>query len=241
MSSITIHGSGNASYTSYRNSNYEDIKGLEIKLARNGGRFINGWLVYEKSTSRTGEVGLSAVATTTASNINTQTAYVRTSDPSASFKGLLRFGTPGDWGNLYGNWSLSIVQSYASGGEVVYNPDGLEYRELPDSYFLQRVDSYNTDMKLAKMVSLPGGRSLSFSFDITNLWNRKTLNGSVSGYSDYLAYLVDQNESGDDLKVGEATEIFTHPYQTQSGRWEAPISPRTEWLQSLNPRFYRLV
>jgi len=123
---------------------------------------------------------------------------------------------------------------------VIYNPDGLELRELPEENFLRAVDYWNTDMKVAKSVRLPGGRMLSVYMDITNVWNTKRLNGGgLYNYQEYLKYLVNRNFSGAGLKVGEEAYIFTRPYRSEKGYWEPPLSPRTEWLQHLAPRQYR--
>ncbi len=239
---LRVEGVGFGGYYTYRNANYEDIRGTEIKIARSGGRFLNGWLTYERTTSHSGQVGLSKISDDP-TRVTPYNPYVRTSKPKGFIRGLLRLGTPRDWGLVAGGWSLSIIQAYRSGGEVIHNPDQLEIREIPDEYFIPAVDYWNTDLKVSKAVSLPGGRSLSAYLDVTNIWNTKRMNGfGISNLDDYREYLVGRRRGGDDVKYGDESTFYvlTRPYRDGAGSWRAPISPRTEWLHHLNPRHYRL-
>jgi len=117
---------------------------------------------------------------------------------------MLRVGTPMDWGNIRGGWAVSVVQSYASGGEVIYNPEALPRREIPDENILPSADSYNTDLKLSKAFQLGRGRSLSAYLDIGNVFNIKRLNGGgIQNYIDYLGYVCGQRLQGNVMKVGD--------------------------------------
>ena len=44
-------------YGTYRNSNWETIKGVEIKLARTSGRYFYGWATYEYVSTASGQIG----------------------------------------------------------------------------------------------------------------------------------------------------------------------------------------
>ena len=233
---------GYVGYSIYRNSNYEDIRGLEIKLSAAIGRFVSGWATYERYATRTGEVGLTRVNKDPVASLY-YTPYVRTNQPLSSVRGLLRFSTPPTWGALYGGWGLSVVQAWSQGSEVIYQPDPtIPIRELPKEYFLRNVDYWNTDLKFDKTLTLPGGRRLSAYVDITNVLNTKRLNGGgLYSYNDYLRYIVDQRAQGKDLRVGDESTfyVFTRPYKDAAGNWKAPLSPRTEWMQHINPRAFR--
>jgi hypothetical protein len=97
-------------------------------------------------------------------------------------------------------------------------------------------------MKLSKSIPLPGGRSLSAYLDISNVLNTKRLNGAFDNGEDYTGYVVARRRSGDNVKYGDESTFFvlTEPYRDpSSGAWHAPLSPRTDWLHHLNPRYYR--
>ena len=244
VADVRVQGASNG-YTIFRNMNYEDVRGLEIKLSRTSGRFVNGWFVYERSSSRQGEVAINYVENNPI-NQPSDEAFQQVNDPTGSFSAMIRFGTPMEWGALTGGWGLSIFQQYHQGGDVYYNPDPLTYetRELPDEYILPSVDYWNTDMKLTKSFRLPGGRSISVFADVTNVWNTKRLR---VGGTDYLEYVYRRRKAGDNIEVysPETFDILTEPYLLQYADsstpavWKAPLAPRTEWLHYLNPRFFR--
>jgi len=244
VTGISVNGStipGFWGYTIYRNANWEDVQGMEVKIARSAGRFVNGWFSYERAYSRSGWVGISNIDTNP-DNISPFTAFARTSVPNGFFRALLRLGTPADWGPIAGTWSLSIIQAYQSGGQSIYNPDAVPERDLPKEYFLPVVDYWNTDLKIGKGLRLPGGRSVTVSLDMTNALDTRRINGSgVSNWTDYLAQIVYLRRKGQDVEVGDPRtfKFFDRPYQDENGNWHAPLSPRTEWLHYLDPRYYR--
>ncbi len=229
-------------YTIYRNTNYEDVRGGEIKLARAAGRFVNGWFTYERIQSRSGRIGEGYVHPNE-SNMLQLAPRVDVATPKGFVRALLRVGTPLDWGPLTGGWSASVVQEYRSGGEVVFNPDAVPRREIDAEYFIPTVDYYNTDLRLTKDTPLWGGRRVSVFVDVTNLLNTRRLTGSaIEDEERYFRYLVGVRRSDDSIKYGEESTFYvlTRPYRDEGGGWRAPISPRNEWLHHMNPRRYRL-
>jgi len=164
----------------FRNTNYEDVRGTEIKLARSVGRFVNGWFTYESIFSRSGRTGFEDLRPTKAQMI-TDVAYSDVRDPAARMRCLLRVGTPLDWGPLAGGWSAGIVQDHRSGGEVIFNPDAVPRREIQDEYYIPTAAYWNTDLRLTKDTPLSAGRRVSVFVDITNLLNTKRLTGSAIG------------------------------------------------------------
>ncbi len=243
VGSVSVwEASQGGSYTAYRNVNYETIRGLEIRLSRSSGRFVNGWFTYERSASQTGNIGFLRIHQDP-NSMDTRSPWHKVHVPNAFFRGAVVLGTPADWGIAAGKWRLSIIQSYQSGGEVVYNPDALELREVPEDNFIPVADYHNTDLKLSKSFGLPGSRSLMLYVDVTNVWNAKRLNGSgISDINAYKKYLVQRRQLGSDVEYGgESTfSLFSRPYRDADGNWKAPISPRTEWLHHVNPRSYAL-
>ena len=167
--------------------------------------------------------------------------YSRGSVPKATYRGALILSTPSDWGPLAGAWRATLLQSYRSGGETVYNPDAIEERNLPEENFIPVVDYYNTDVKVSKGFVLPGGRSVSAYATISNLWNTKRLNGAGLGgvaSLDYRKFLVGRRQIGEDVEYGDPDtfDMFTKPWKNTDGDWVAPLAPRTEWLHHVYPR-----
>ena len=258
VSQLLVSPNDGYTYTTYRNTNFEDIRGLEIKVARTGGRFINGWLTYERTRSQDGRIGYQEIVPEE-SRVEAFVPWAHDSRPNGSFQGTLILSTPRDWGVLRGGWSMTVVQSYHTGGETHYNPDptSIPERELPEENWFPTVDYWNTNLKFSKTVDMPGGRFISFSFDIENLWNTKRLNGSWQNSTDYLKFIYEQRkEYARRKEAGESTEgvhnysygdpdtfyILTRPWQTvpdDAVPYYAPLSPREDWLHHLYPRFYR--
>jgi len=226
----------------YFNNNYEDVRGLEIKVRRSVGRFVNGWFTYQRYATRTGQVGLEVIAEK-AEDSRFYTPSVRTNQALATVQASLQLSSPSEWGPLAGDWVIGSVFTWNEGGEVIYRPDAtVPVRDLPEENFLPVADSWKMDLKLTKSFRLPGSRSLSLYADVLNVFNTKSLNlAAISDVNDYYLYVVEQRRKGQDVHVGDAStfSVLTRPYRGESGQWKPPISARTEWLQHLYPRFFR--
>jgi hypothetical protein len=107
---------------------------------------------------------------------------------------------------------------------------------------------------------LGGGRSISAYVDVTNVFNSKTLNAGGTAYTEYI---VDRRKFGDlygdkegqdavvaaggfiepdySIKYGIPSThyVFTEPYKGPTGDWLTPLAPQTDFIQYLNPRYYR--
>ena len=246
------------SYTTYRNRHFEDIRGLEIKIARTGGRFLNGWFTYERSRTQEGLVGENKVVRYE-QDVEPFVPWTREARPVGTFQGTVVLSTPRDWGALRGGWSMTVVQDYEAGEETHYNPDPstIPLRELPEENWFPEVDYWNTNLKFSKTFDLPGGRFMAFSFDIENLWNTRRLNGGAQDETEYTKFIYEQRmEYARRKAAGVSTEgvhnykwgdpdtfyIFTRPWQTvpsDTVPYYAPLTPRLDYLLCLYPRFYR--
>jgi len=239
-------------YHSYRNGNWEDIRGLEIKLARMTGRFFYGWATYNYIALASGQVGYYTIYNNPLNVSVFWPSLPVTSNSPNNFQGLFGVRTPDQWGVLTGGWNLSVVQAWSAGGEVIYNPQGVARVLLPTEYIMRNVDYWNTDLRLQKSIRLGGGRSLEAYLDVSNLWNTKRL---AIGHEDYTKYVIERRSKGGyledgvtrtgaqrDLRYGDSSTwfVFTQPYKDVSGAWHRPIAPALDWCQFLNPRAYRL-
>jgi outer membrane receptor protein involved in Fe transport len=242
---IGVEGTGDG-YQMYRNANYQDIRGLEMKLSRSS-RFVNAWATYQRIATRSGQTGLSVLS----KNIVASTFYtplVVTNAPADNVAVSVRVGTPTEWGLVSGGWGVNVIGRYSENtGEVIYNPNAQPRRELPPEWIMRGRDYWGADAKLTKEVAIGRQRRVSIYLDITNLFNRKYLNGTYLNGNDYLQYVVDRRSEGEkSLRVGDPStwDALTKPYRIKKAdgtysAWKAPISPRTDWLMCLSPRAYR--
>jgi hypothetical protein len=85
---------------------------------------------------------------------------------------------------------------------------------------------------------------MSVYLDVLNVLNTKNLTSAgVKNWQDYLNYIFTRRSLGEDIKVGEESTfyILTQPYKIDPNAmlWSRPISPESDWLQFMSPRFYR--
>ncbi|HOS65822.1 MAG TPA: carboxypeptidase regulatory-like domain-containing protein [Candidatus Latescibacteria bacterium] len=246
VTGVQIHAGATDSYRTYRNANYQDIRGLEMKLARNG-RFVSGWATYQIIATRSGQTGLTDLYQNPTMNVY-YTPLVTTNSPANNIAASVRVGTPVEWGLLTGGWGASIIGRYNENtGEVIYNPNNQPRRELPPEWIMRGRDYWGADLKFTKDVAIGRQRRASVYLDVTNFLNRKYLNGTYMNGNDYLAYVVERRAQGEkDLRVGDPStwDALTQPYRIRKAdgtytQWKAPISPRTDWIMFLYPRAYR--
>jgi len=237
---LSIRPLGGQVYSSTRNVGCMNVHGLEIKLSANQRRFLYGWATYSFVATQSGNVGLFAVTNSPmASNALYAASAVNSVSPD-NFQALVGVRTPGEWGRLRGGWSLSVIQTWREGGEVVYNPERMPREMLPEANIMQRVDYWNSDMRLRKGFPLPGGRYVSFSLDVTNLWNARRNMLSGNNYSEYV--VARRAKGGErDLRYNDPStlHVFTRPYKDVGGNWHAPMAPESAWKQYRYPRSYR--
>jgi len=199
-----------------------------------------GWATYNYVSSKRGQVGWQSLSNDPLAAVRIWPAQPVTSNSPDNFQGLAGVRSPLDWGPIAGGWSLSVLQTWSEGGEVIYNPDNVARQLLPDSYIMKAVDYWNTDLKFQKLVDLPGGRSASFYVDVNNLWNTKR---NRLGGGTFTEYIIDRRTKGGetDLEYNDEStwHVLTRPYKDVGGNWHAPISPDREWVQYTNPRSYR--
>ena len=148
---------------------------------------------------------------------------------------------------LRGGWSLGTVYEWRKVGEYKYNPNIVPERELPEENYIPWADRWNVDMKLSKQLPLTDGRMASVYLDITNALNTKQLNSAgVADFGSYVEYVFNLRGKGEDVALGDEStlHVLTEPFKFDendpSELWKKPISPHTEWIQYLGPRFYRL-
>ena len=200
-------------YAKASSEHYEDIRGLELTLEKQTGKYITGFVNYTYMVSTSGYFGNDYYY----ENPTEQRAYEILNPyqsrphPRPYGRANLNFHLPGDFGprlmNLYpiGGWNLNVLTSWTAGSYTTWDPTNNP--DIVDN--VQWKDSYNVDLRLAKSLSIANRRVQLFA-DVTNVLNRKQLSYAsfVDNY-DYEYYMSSLHfdweegiQKGDD-RVGE--------------------------------------
>ena len=237
-------GKGQASYYTYRNNNYADIRGIELKLTKRYGRYFAGWATMDYRISTSGNYGLSQYYQDPLQAYMFYSAVKLQPQPEPSFLTNLNFHTPTDWGKLEGDWQLSVIQSWSKGQRLIYNPSNLPTRDVKTIYHW--VNMYQTNLRLSKGIDLmDGALKLLFYADVNNLFNYQHLNTNILSGSEndiYLTQVVDGND-GLDKKVGEYEDnngrnVFTETWTDKNGNKRAAIAPEKDFALFYYPRSF---
>ena len=184
-------------YSTFRNINYEDIRGFEIRINKNVGRWVTGWANYNYRVEQSGDVGRAHYF-----EDERQQRIQGLQDPDLEpslarpiFRGNIIFHTPLDFGPTVGNnfkplggWNLSFLYTHESGNYFTWDP--LNTFELQDN--LQWKAYRRLDMRVSYNMRFSG---LNFRLyaDVQNLLNIKNLReasfASGADREDYLKSL----------------------------------------------------
>ncbi len=195
----------------YLPDSYKDIRGIELRLEKNFGRFVTFWGNYEYMLKSTGQGGLKYVYE------NRLKALEEMRDPNLDItQPLLRANvnlnlhTPYDWGPKLSGWKplgglfVNLFFEWNDGGEQIINPHEPEEKQIK----IEVVDYSNVDFRASKMVQF-AGLNLEFVMTIQNLLNQKRLylkGMSTAQFDRYKESLHFPFESGDQHgndKLGE--------------------------------------
>ena len=157
---------------------YSDIRGFEVTVNKNAGRWFRGFLNYTYLQTKAGRFGFSQYF----ENPREQDSYLATNtdhylnapvaEPFA--RANLEFLTPVDYGSLLGDWRIDLLAEWRAGQHLTWG--GAQQGADPNlNNNLQYKDYYNFDLRLSKNIGLSSlGRAQLF-IDIQNLFNIKRL------------------------------------------------------------------
>lgn len=168
-------------YSVVNNNNYQDIRGFEVTVKKTRGPWVNGFINYTYQASSGGffdRVAVSDDPTLQQQFDNLQNAipYYR-NVPSPYARMSVTLFTPPDLGPaglgrlLAGDWHLTLLGDWRSGGYVTWNPANVPL----GSPNLQIVDYWNLDLRLTKTFPL-GPVELTLLMDMSNVFNTERLN-----------------------------------------------------------------
>jgi hypothetical protein len=190
---------GQTNYTRSEPNSYEDIRGFEFTVARNVGRWMQGFVNYTYMVRTFGYFGFNQVFEnqTRMRDYASQDGPRRAAQTRPMARPYARMNlemiVPQNWGpqvagvsifgdwrvGLLGNWQAGAYRTWAGGGGA---PPGVANN-------VQDRDYYNWDMRFSRNFQV-GGRRTQFFADISNLFNQRRMSfaGFVDG-NDYNEYM----------------------------------------------------
>jgi hypothetical protein len=178
---VTFHSLGDVvNYVTQRPWNYEDVRGAEVTLSKNRGRWLRGFMNYTFLQTKSGNFGFAQFY----ENSFDQLTYLRTStdyrqeaplaQPFARLN--LNFLTPPDFGDaaspIVGDWRVSLLGEWRSGEKWTWNGGSGAIPELQNNVAWR--DFMNFDLRFTKHFNTRYG-SMQLFFDIDNVFNRRHL------------------------------------------------------------------
>jgi outer membrane receptor protein involved in Fe transport len=164
------------SYYAPKNISFADIRGFEVEIRKDRGDWINGFINYTYMVSTSGYFGSAREY----QNPSQQREYLASNTyeskprPNPYARANLEFRTPYDFGPefvgnyILGDWRVSFLPTWSSGGWFTYNPG----QKQGITYNMQWTDSWNVNLRITKEFKIYGV-SLQLMADISNLTNRK--------------------------------------------------------------------
>lgn len=154
---------------------YKDVRGLELRLERNTGRWVMFSAMYDYMVVTDGAAGFSTIYENLVKYRENAVRSATKSDvipqPRANIN--LTLFTPHDYGNLYGGWFANFFFEWRGGGRTLLNSEA----QLSDQIWVDNVNYWNIDMRCSKVIDL-GITNIEFSLTVKNLTNNKWLNTS---------------------------------------------------------------
>ncbi len=175
---------GNFRYITPNNNSYQDIRGFEITLRKQAGRWVNGFANYTYQSTKSGVFGNANVMEDPSAqkidDLNTRNLYQVKPIPTPFARFNLSFFTPEDYGPMlgstpvFGDWSLALFGEWRSGGYTSVS-NFIATGATSEQFTVPMVDYYNMNLRISKNIAVGPVKVLLFA-DIANLLNTKRLN-----------------------------------------------------------------
>ncbi len=233
----------NSGYVTRRNNEFQTIRGIELKVTKRRGRFVTGWINMNYLIETKGNYGIQHYDQDPLVSYLTYPATKQQPQTVPSFIANINLHTPSDWGQLKGDWSLSLNQFWNQGAKYIYNPTNLPTREVKTIYYW--VNNFNTNIRFSKALKLTDNLNIRLYLDINNLFNFEALNLGVLNSQEserYFTQYID-GESALGKDIGEVEDnngnnVFTDNWIDKEGNTRTPIAPSKDYALSLNPRSF---
>jgi len=184
-----ISANSKVNYSRLTSNSYEDIRGFELELSRNRGRWVTGFMNYEYRVNTSGYFGLGYYYENPADQRNYELNNPKQYKPRPipRMKSVIDVHTPVDFGpkllnqRILADWHLNIISKWSAGSWFTYNPNNISGVE----YNVQYRNNYNIDLKFSKIFQM-GKVNLKIYADLYNALNTKTFSGY--GFEDGFDY-----------------------------------------------------
>lgn len=217
-------------YSMPRAMNYGDIRGAEVTIDKNSGKWVQGFANLTYMSQKGGNFGFGRQY----ENRRAQREYERQTLENLQWTPVarpyarlnLRFLTPPEFGpellgtHLLQNWTLSWLGSWQKGGAITWdantNIPGLENN-------LRWRDDINLDLRITRDVTTSAG-DVKFFVDVSNLTNYKSVwGGSFYGSQDYEFYMKSLHISEDAFAEAENGAPYNYiPGNDKPGDYRKP-------------------
>ena len=247
-----INTDGGVNYTTTQSNNFEDIRGFEIQVRKRYGQWVTGWLNYDYRVESSGFFG----RRTYYENPNDQArqGLIDLDNPDSDefyekplarplARAQLLFHSPGDLGQMLGDWQLGLLFSYQAGEYYTWDP--LQTRKLVNN--IQWAPFYNLDLRLSKFVNFKGF-DMTFFADIYNIFDIERIHiqgfsdgpgsGQRDGSTDYRLYLESLHlpmYEGAEYQAAGYTPGDDQPGDKKSSDKDYINMPNRGFLTYLNP------
>jgi len=187
---------GKVNYYRLTNNNYEDIRGLEIDIAKIKGDWFIGDINYEYRVNTNGYFGTAYYYQNPAEQRDylRRNVYQEKPKPIPRVKANFDLHTPAKFGpkffdnHILGAWHANFIFYYTGGSWFTWNPNdkpGIQYN-------VKWRDSFSSDLKISKVFRYKSA-SIKFFVDFYNLFNNKNFSGisfyDIHDYYDYMKSL----------------------------------------------------
>jgi len=180
-------GMGDIQIQTWRNNQYADYRGIEIRLEKNHGKYLTFYTTLQysvESYGRTGDVGMYEDQQLMDEQSDLYEQVRNLAVPSVSVN--IDFHTPENFGPSFkdfypmGGLRSSLISGWSDGGKGLYDPNA----SVTAQRWIEYVDWSNTDMLIEKSVKYDKTTFIIYA-QITNLFDQKRLANTQS----YIAYL----------------------------------------------------
>jgi len=226
---------GDVDAAGWFNNMYRDIRGLEFRLERSFGRFINGWANYNYMIKSWGFTGLETI---NEDPVKKQQGFFtqqqKKPEAQPTFRLNVSLRTPVGWGpgpailgvKPLSEWRLNILYRWQDGGRRLWNSSA-----PPKEWFY--VDYRNIqmwNMYVTKKIT----RGMQFYMQVQNVFNIKRLRDTGSSYRDSLhLWFEDGDQQGDDT-LGDYKADYIY---TGYGRWTTFLPDKRDIFFGLRYQF----
>jgi len=221
-------------YQTYQPWNYEDVRGAEVSLTKNRGRWVRGFLNYTFLTRKDGNFGYAVFN----ENAFDQRNYLRNSTDFRAFAPVaepfarmnVTLLTPPDFkqdlaGGFLGDWRINLLGEWRRGEAFIWSNRGT-FPELDRN--VNWKDYWMFDLRFTKHINTGFGTAQLFA-DISNVFQIRHLSRYTSFYTqnadDFEFYMRSLHLPGDiydDLRDQSALPYIWVPGDDQPGDFRTP-------------------